>query len=269
MRIAVGVEYDGTAYAGWQSQSTADSIQAQLERALGEVANHPIDVVCAGRTDAGVHALCQVAHFDATAVRSSRGWVLGANTHLPDDIALLWAIPVPEDFHARYSATARSYRYVILNRGTRSALARLRACLVHRALDVAAMHAAGQFLVGEHDFTSFRSAECQSRTPVRRVESVKVTRDGEFVIIDVTANAFLHHMVRNFAGALLGVGLGETAPEWIQELLGLRDRTRSGVTAPPQGLYLRAVTYPASLGLPGGLAAETGLSSMIRPHVMV
>jgi tRNA pseudouridine38-40 synthase len=269
MRIAVGVEYDGTAYAGWQSQSNVDSIQAQLERALGEVANHPIDVVCAGRTDAGVHALCQVAHFDATAVRSSRGWVLGANTHLPDDIALTWAIPVPEDFHARYSATTRSYRYVFLNRGTRSALARLRACLVHRALDVAAMNTAGQFLVGEHDFTSFRSAECQSRTPVRRVDCVKVARDGEFVVVDVTANAFLHHMVRNFAGALLGVGLGESAPDWIRELLELRDRTRAGVTAPPQGLYLRAVAYPSSLGLPGTVAAETGLSSMIRSHVLV
>lgn len=269
MRIAVGVEYDGTAYAGWQSQATVDSIQAQVERALSEVANHPVDVTCAGRTDAGVHALCQVAHFDATAVRSSRGWVLGANSHLPEDIALLWAIPVPADFHARYSAVARSYRYVILNRVTRSALARLRACLVHRGLDVPAMHAAAQFLIGEHDFTSFRSAECQSRTPVRRVESVKVLRDGEFVIIDVTANAFLHHMVRNFAGALLTVGLGEATPDWIPELLALRDRTRAGVTAPPQGLYLRAVTYPASLGLPGAVPGEAGLSSMIRPHVMV
>jgi len=269
MRIAVGVEYDGTAYAGWQSQATADSIQAQVERALGEVANHPVDVTCAGRTDAGVHALGQVAHFDTTAVRSSRGWVLGANTHLPDDIALNWAVTVPAEFHARYSAAARSYRYVILNRPTRSALARLRACLVHRALDAQAMHSAAQWLVGEHDFTSFRSAECQSRTPVRRVDSIRVVRDGEFVIIDVTANAFLHHMVRNFAGALLSVGLGEAAPEWIRELVGLRDRTRAGVTAPPQGLYLRTIEYPASLGLPGAVAADAGHSSMIRPYVMV
>lgn len=269
MRIAVGIEYDGTAYAGWQSQANADSIQSQVERSLSEVANHPVDVTCAGRTDAGVHALCQVAHFDATAVRSSRGWVLGANTHLPDDVSLLWAIPVPGDFHARYSATARSYRYVILNRGTRSALVRVRACLVLRNLDVNAMQVAGQFLVGEHDFTSFRSAECQSRTPVRRVESVRVTRDGEFVIIDVTANAFLHHMVRNFAGALLSVGLGEATAEWIGELVKLRDRARAGVTAPPQGLYLRAIVYPSTLNLPGTIAAEPGLSRMIRPHVMV
>jgi tRNA pseudouridine38-40 synthase len=269
MRIAVGVEYDGTAYAGWQSQATVDSIQAQVERALSAVANHPVDATCAGRTDAGVHALGQVAHFDTTAVRSSRGWVLGANTHLPDDIALNWAIQVPAEFHARYSATARSYRYVILNRQTRSALARLRACLVHRALDAPAMHAAAQWLVGEHDFTSFRSAECQSRTPVRRVDSIRVVREGEFVIVDVTANAFLHHMVRNFAGALLSVGLGEAAPDWIRELVGLRDRTRAGVTAPPQGLYLRSIEYPASLGLPSAVAADAGLSSMIRPYVMV
>jgi len=269
MRIAVGVEYDGTGYAGWQYQTTADSIQAQVERALGEVANHPVDATCAGRTDAGVHALCQVAHFDAFAVRSGRGWVLGANSHLPDDIALLWAIPVPADFHARYSATARSYRYVILNRSTRSALARLRACLVHRALDVAAMQSAAQWLIGEHDFTSFRSSECQSRTPVRRVESVTVVRDGEYVLIDVTANAFLHHMVRNIAGALMRVGLGEAQPDWVGTVLGERDRTRAGITAPPQGLYLRAIAYPATFGLPGAVAAEPGLSSMIGPHVMV
>jgi tRNA pseudouridine38-40 synthase len=269
MRLAVGVEYDGTAYAGWQSQATVDSIQAQVERALAEVANHPVDVTCAGRTDAGVHALCQVAHFDATAVRSGRGWVLGANSHLPEDIALLWAIAMPADFHARYSAIARRYRYVILNRPMRSALVRLRAFLVHRTLDVQAMHAAAQWLVGEHDFTSFRSSECQSRTPVRRVDAVNVTRDGEFVVIDVTANAFLHHMVRNFAGALLSVGLGEASPQWIKDVIELRDRTRAGVTAPPQGLYLRAIDYPASLGLPAAVAGEAGLSSIIRPHVMV
>jgi tRNA pseudouridine38-40 synthase len=269
MRIAVGVEYDGTAYAGWQSQANVDSIQAQVERALGEVANHPVDVTCAGRTDAGVHALCQIAHFDATAVRSGRGWVLGANSHLPEDIALLWAVPVPADFHARYSAIARRYRYVILNRPMRSALARLRACLVLRTLDVQAMQQAAQWLVGEHDFTSFRSSDCQSRTPVRRVESVTVARDGEFVLIDVTANAFLHHMVRNFAGSLMSVGLGEASAHWVKEILELRDRTRAGITAPPHGLYLRSVEYPASFALPAPVAGETGLSSMIRPHVMV
>lgn len=269
MRIACGVEYDGTGYAGWQSQTNVDSIQVQVERALSAVANHPIDVTCAGRTDAGVHALCQVAHFDATAVRSGRGWVLGANSHLPDDISLLWATPVPEEFHARYSATARRYRYLILNRPMRSALARWRACLVHRTLDVHAMHAGAQWFVGEHDFTSFRSSDCQSRTPVRRVASVNVTRDGEYVIIDVTANAFLHHMVRNIAGALMSVGLGEATPQWIREVIEMRDRARAGITAPAQGLYLCAIDYPANLGVPVAVAGEAGLSSIIRPHVMV
>ena len=269
MRLAVGVEYDGGAYAGWQSQATVDSIQSQVERALGAVADQPVHVTAAGRTDAGVHAVRQVAHFDTTAVRSERGWVLGANTHLPSDIALLWAQAVSGDFHARYSATARSYCYLILNRPVRPALARQRACFVHKELDESAMHSAAQSLVGEHDFSSFRSSECQSRTAVRRIDRVSVDRRDEYLFIDVTANAFLHHMVRNIAGALLRVGLGEAAPAWIEEVLRLRDRTRGGITAPAQGLYLRAIEYPARFGLPTGVAVEKRLSSIIPPHVLV
>ena len=269
MRLAVGVEYDGTAYAGWQSQPTVDSIESQVRRALAAVADHAVEVTCAGRTDAGVHALCQVAHFDASATRSERAWVLGANTQLPPDIALLWARPVPQNFHARYSATARSYRYLIVNRPMRPALARLRAHFVHHPLDEQAMNFAAQFLVGEHDFTSFRSSECQSRTPVRRIERISVARQSEFVLIEVTANAFLHHMVRNIAGVLLRVGIGEAPPGWVREVLGERDRTRAGVTAPAQGLYLHSVAYAPQFELPAAVAVETGLSSMIPPHVLV
>jgi tRNA pseudouridine38-40 synthase len=269
MRLAVGIEYDGTAYAGWQAQATVDSVERQVQQALAAVANHAVEVTCAGRTDAGVHALCQVAHFDASVARSERAWVLGANTHLPVDIALLWARPVPQDFHARYSASARSYRYVIVNRPMRPALARLRAHFVHHRLDERAMNEAARFLLGEHDFSSFRSSECQSRTPVRRVDRIGVARQSEFVLIEVTANAFLHHMVRNIAGVLLRVGLGEAPAGWVRDVLGARDRTSAGVTAPPQGLYLQSVSYPAQLGLPAGVAVETGLSSMIPPHVLV
>ena len=269
MRLAVGVEYDGSAYAGWQSQTGVDTLQSRLSLALAAIADHAVEVTAAGRTDAGVHALCQVAHFDTSAVRSERAWVLGVNTRLPQDIALLWARAVPVDFHARHSATARSYRYLILNRPMRPALARQRVCFVHHRLDEQAMHVAAQFLVGEHDFTSFRSAECQSRTPLRRIERIAVKRQDAFLSIEVTANAFLHHMVRNIAGALLRVGLGDAPPGWVGEVLKLRDRTRAGITAPAEGLYLASVSYPPQLQLPAGVAAGSCLSSIIPPHVVV
>lgn len=249
-RIAVGVEYDGTRYAGWQRQPDAPSIQSELERALSEVADHPVEATCGGRTDAGVHALGQVAHFDTHAHRPMRGWALGANSLLPPDIAVLWAVAVPAGFHARHAALSRSYRYLIQNRAVRPALARHRACWIHQSLDAAAMHQAARCLVGEHDFSAFRAAECQSRTPIRRLERIAVSRDGDRVTIDVTANAFLHHMVRNIAGTLLAVGCGDKPAGWVAEALEARDRRAAGITAPAAGLYFVHIDYPPEFGLP-------------------
>ena len=250
MRIAVGIEYDGSRYRGWQRQASAPSVQAEVERALAFVADHPVAATCAGRTDAGVHALAQVAHFDTSAERNPRGWVLGANTRLPPDSAILWATPVDPGFHARYSALSRSYRYVISNRLSRPALLRRRVCWVHEPLDEVAMHAAAQVLAGEHDFSAFRAAECQSRTPLRRIERIEVSRRGECVALGVTANAFLHHMVRNIAGTLIAVGRGERPAGWVREVLESRDRRAAGHTADAGGLYLAGVAYPAEAGVP-------------------
>ncbi len=256
-RIVVGLEYEGSAYAGWQAQPAAPSIQAVAERALGRIAAAPLALVCAGRTDAGVHALNQVAHFDTSAVRSLRSWVLGANSELPDDVAITWARPVPPHFHARFSAEARIYRYLILNRAARSALYAQRATWIHGALDEGAMSAAAALLIGEHDFSAFRAAECQARSPVRRLTHLSVARHGDWVVIEAQANAFLHHMVRNLAGLLIRVGKQDAPPQWAREVLEGRDRTRSAPTAPAAGLYLAGVRYPRSFGLPslpsGGL----------------
>lgn len=254
-RVAVGLEYDGTRYAGWQYQPALLTVQGALQTALARVADHPVDAVCAGRTDAGVHALAQVAHFDTTSTRSPRGWVLGANSLLPDDISLRWACEVDAAFHARHTALARTYRYLILNQPVRPALLRDRVCWIRDALDAEAMQTAGQCLVGEHDFSAFRGAECQSKTPMRRIESLRVWRNGDRLTLEVTANAFLHHMVRNIAGTLLAVGKGERPAAWVGEALASRDRERAGVTAPAAGLYLFAVRYPQQAGLPA-LAAE-------------
>ena len=249
-RIAVGLEYEGTAYAGWQVQPAAPSVQAVTERALGRIADTPVALVCAGRTDAGVHALNQVAHFDTDAVRSLRSWVLGANSELPADVTLTWARPVPPHFHARFSAEARSYRYLILNRAARPALHAQRATWVHRRLDEAAMSRAAALLIGEHDFSAFRAAECQARSPVRRLTHLSVERRADWVVIEAQANAFLHHMVRNLAGLLIRVGKQDAAPEWAREVLEGRDRSRGAPTAPAAGLYLAGVRYPSAFGLP-------------------
>ena len=255
VRIAVGIEYDGSAYAGWQAQAGPRTVQQLAEKALGAVAAQPVCLVAAGRTDAGVHAFGQVAHFDTAALRTARSWVLGANSELPADVSVSWARPVPAHFHARYSAEARTYRYLILNRPARSALQRERAAWVHRPLDVAAMAAAARHLEGEHDFSAFRAAECQAKSPVRRLESLRVERSGERVWIEATANAFLHHMVRNLVGVLLSIGRGEAAPAWAGEVLAGRDRTQAAATAPAHGLYLWRVRYPQAFALP---AAEEG-----------
>lgn len=250
MRIALGIEYDGSRYAGWQYQHHALTVQQVVEQGVSAVADHPVTTVCAGRTDAGVHAVNQVVHFETKAQRTARSWILGTNANLADDVAVRWAQPVPEDFHARFSATARSYRYIILNRLTRPAILRNRVCWHHRGLNEEAMAEAARHLVGEHDFSSFRALACQAKHPVRTIEQLDVRRHGDYVVIDVTANAFLHHMVRNIAGVLLAVGEGEHPAGWTAELLAARDRTVGGVTAPAAGLYLVGVHYPERFGLP-------------------
>jgi tRNA pseudouridine38-40 synthase len=250
MRIALGLEYDGSAFRGWQSQAHAVGIQSLVERALGVVADERIEVTAAGRTDAGVHALMQVVHFDTTAVRSERGWMLGATSNLPKQISVLWAREVSDAFHARYSAQARSYRYYILNRPVRPAIGADYVSWVREPLDAEAMHAAAQQLLGEHDFSSFRAAQCQARTPMRCIYEIQVRRFGEIVELAVTANAFLHHMVRNIAGVLIEIGTGERPIEWAREVLEARDRKLGGITAPPGGLYLTGVRYAAALDLP-------------------
>ncbi len=256
MRIALGLEYNGSGYAGWQLQAPdaqgrdVRTIQAAVEAALTRVADQPIRVHVAGRTDAGVHALQQVVHFDTDAVRSEYSWVRGANSNLPNDIAVLWAKTVDEEFHARFSATGREYRYVILNRAVRPALLDARVSWDYRPLDVARMQAAASSLIGTHDFTSYRAMQCQAKNPVRELRRLDVTRRGEYVTIAVAANGFLHHMVRNIAGVLMSIGAGEQSTEWAQEVLQARDRTAAGITAPPQGLYLSAVEYPPRFALP-------------------
>lgn len=255
-RIALGIEYDGTAYSGWQVQSHARTVQAALERSLSVVADHPVQLTAAGRTDAGVHALMQVAHFDTTAVRRERAWVLGGSAQSPADISVLWARDVPDRFHARFGALSRTYVYRIVNRRVRPALERARAAWVRDPLDAGAMHAAGQALLGEHDFSAFRAAECQSSTPVRRVMSVAVRRlDDDRVEIAIRANAFLHHMVRNIAGTLISVGVGDHSPAWVAEVLARRDRTLAGAMAPSQGLFFAGVEYDPAFGLPSLNAA--------------
>lgn len=249
-RIVLGIEYDGSAFAGWQWQKGARSVQACVEEAVGKVADAPVSVVCAGRTDAGVHAYEQVAHFDAAVERPLRAWWMGVNMHLPEDVRVLWAQAAQEGFHARAGALARHYRYIILNRPVRSALERARVTWVYHSLDAAAMHAAAQALVGEHDFSAFRAQSCQSQSPCRRVYLLDVFREGDRVLIDIVANAFVHHMVRNIAGALIAVGEGREGPEWIGAVLAGRDRTQAGVTAPPDGLYLAGICYPEQFGLP-------------------
>lgn len=254
-RLAVGIEYDGAAYAGWQTQAAAPGIQDVVERALAAIADAPVELVGAGRTDAGVHARSQVAHFDTDSSRGMRNWTLGANTRLPADIAVRWVREVPPHFHARYSAVSRTYRYVILNTPTRSALGAARATWVHRPLHIEPMRQAAALLLGEHDFSAFRAASCQAKSAVRRLSELDVARHGDAVVITVTANAFLHHMVRNLAGLLVTIGQGEVPPEHAAELLAARDRTRAPATAPADGLYLWNVSYPVEFGLPREVSA--------------
>ena len=250
MRIACAVEYDGSAFSGWQRQDHARSVQGEVEAALSSVADRPVQVSCAGRTDAGVHATWQIIHFDTEAERSERSWVLGGNANLRSDVRLLWTREIQDDFHARFSAQARSYRYVILNRGVASAVLRNQVTWDHRPLDVARMQEGAAHLLGEHDFSSFRAMACQARSPVRTLHRLSIRRSGDYLYLDVEANAFLHHMVRNIAGVLMTVGCGERPPGWVEEILQHRDRKQGGVTAPARGLYLVGVRYPDQYSMP-------------------
>lgn len=250
VRIALGIEYDGSGFAGWQWQKGRRTVQEALEQALSRIAAGPLRVHAAGRTDAGVHALHQVAHFDTAAARPLRAWVMGTNSALPDDIRVLWSQEVPSDFHARYSAIARHYRYVILNRATRSALLHRKATWCFQPLDEVRMQRAAEHLLGEHDFSAFRAQGCQSKSACRRMHLIDVARQGDQVIIDVVANAFLHHMVRNIVGVLIAIGAGKAEPDWSRAVLAARSRALAGVTAPPDGLYFANVMYPPVYALP-------------------
>lgn len=250
MRIALGIEYNGANYYGWQRQREVSSVQEELEKALSNIANHPVDVSCAGRTDAGVHGTGQVVHFDTDVERKLIAWSMGTNAHLPGDIAVRWAREVPEEFHARFSATARRYRYVIYNHKLRPAILSSGVSHYHGELDETKMHEAGQHLLGENDFTSFRAVHCQSKSPWRNISHLNVFRLGNYVVIDIKANAFVHHMVRNIAGSLITVGKGEQPTEWIKWLLDAKDRKLASATAKAEGLYLVQVDYPEQFGIP-------------------
>ncbi|MEE8059921.1 MAG: tRNA pseudouridine(38-40) synthase TruA [Pseudomonadales bacterium] len=251
-RVALALSYDGATFKGWQSQRKPQlaTVQEALEQALSQIANAPVTVQCAGRTDAGVHASHQLVHFDTPTERDEKAWVCGGNTHLPRSIAIHWAKPVPADFNARFSATARRYRYVILNTTSRPALLSSGVTWESRILDDGAMHEAAQALIGELDFTSYRAVACQSRTPMRNVHFIHVSRRGDLVVIDIQANAFLHHMVRNIAGVLMAIGTGSRPLVWAEEVLLAKDRTVAAATAPPFGLYLVGVTYPNHFQFP-------------------
>ncbi|BBG29898.1 tRNA pseudouridine(38-40) synthase TruA [Zymobacter palmae] len=236
-RFAMGIEYDGSRYYGWQRLKEGPSVQQALEEALARVARQPIEVFASGRTDTGVHATRQIIHFDTPVARTQKAWVMGGNANLPADVRIQWAVPVSDDFHARATATARRYRYLIFNSSMPPALGHATMTWHRTPLDEQRMHAAAQALVGEHDFSAFRAARCQSSTPWRHVHFVDVTRHGPLIVVDVQANAFLHHMIRNIVGVLLAIGDGRRTVEWCAQVLASRDRTQAGITAPPQGLH--------------------------------
>ena len=253
MKLAIGIQYDGTRYHGWQAQKgLSATIQTQVEKALSKVANHPIQLICAGRTDAGVHAVEQVAHFETQVVRSNYGWMMGANRYLPKDITLYWVTPVSREFHARFSATARYYRYILCAQSIRLTLFRHQVGWCYSDLNCNAMEKAIQFFLGEHDFQNFRNKDCQAKTSIRTIQHINLVKKGTYIIIDIKANAFLHHMVRNIVGALIEVGKGKQKIQWINILLdNPYEKLKNGIcTAPPQGLYFIKAFYPEIFQLP-------------------
>lgn len=250
MRIALGIEYDGSPYCGWQSQTGVMTVQDTLQAALSGMANSPVSVMAAGRTDTGVHGLEQVVHFDTHAERPLQAWVRGVNVWLPSSVAVRWAHPVPDEFHARFSAQGRSYRYLLLNREYRPALQTGKVGWFHLPLDLDAMQRAAQYLLGTHDFSAFRAAECQAKSPVKHLRQLDIRREGDMLIFDVSADAFLHHMVRNLVGCLVYVGKGKYPPEWIATVLEGRNRRFAAPTFAPDGLYLRRISYDEKWGLP-------------------
>ena len=251
-RVVLGIEYHGARYHGWQKQKLdpVPTVQGVLEKALSKIAASDIKTVCAGRTDAGVHATAQVVHFDTTSKRDPKAWIQGVNTYLPDDISVRWATEVDDQFHARFSATARRYRYLIFNHPSKHSLFHDSVSWVYRPLNLERMQQAAKFLEGTHDFTSFRASACQAKSPVRQMQSISLYRAGALIVLDVQANAFLQHMVRNIAGALIDIGAGKYEPDWIQSVLDARDRRASAMTASAKGLYLVAVEYPDRFQLP-------------------
>lgn len=250
MRIALGVEYDGSSYCGWQSQPDGRTVQDTLQLALSQIASEPISVIAAGRTDTGVHALEQVIHFDTQTMRPLTAWVRGVNALLPSGIAVLWAHAVEDDFHARFSAQARSYSYYLYCRPVRSALQHGKVGWFHQPLDIDKMREAAHYLMGEHDFSAFRASACQAKSPVKSLTMLDIQQQGEMIRLDLTANAFLHHMVRNIVGCLVYIGKGKHPPQWIRQVLDGRERSQAAPTFAPDGLYLRRITYDAKWGLP-------------------
>lgn len=250
MRIALGVEYDGSAYCGWQSQPDGRTVQDVLQGALSQIASEPIKIIAAGRTDTGVHAIEQVVHFDTQAHRPMTAWVRGANALLPSGVAVLWAHQVDQEFHARFSAQARSYRYNLYCRPVRSGLHHGKVGWFHQSLDVEKMREATQYLLGEHDFSAFRASECQAKSPIKSIAQIDIHQQNELIILDLTANAFLHHMVRNIVGCLVYIGKGKHPPEWMRVVIESRQRSQAAPTFAPDGLYLRRITYDAKWKLP-------------------
>lgn len=250
MRIALGIEYDGSPYCGWQSQAEGVTVQDTLQKALSEIAGETISVNAAGRTDTGVHGLEQVVHFDTQVDRPLQAWVRGANALLPGSIAVRWAHPVPDEFHARFSARGRSYRYLLINRATRSAIHAGKVGWFHVPLDLAAMRLAAQHLLGTHDFSAFRASQCQAKSPIKDLRQLDIYRQGDMLIFDVSADAFLHHMVRNIVGCLVYVGKGKYPAEWLAQVLASTNRKLAAPTFAPDGLYLQRIQYDAKWGLP-------------------
>ena len=250
MRIALGIEYDGSSYCGWQYQDGVSTVQEVIEDALSKIANTPVRVITAGRTDTGVHATGQVVHLQTDVIRSDYSWVRGTTRYLPDDVTVLWARHVEDDFHARFSAIERRYQYLIINRSQRPAILHRKVTWEYRPLDTSLMQQAANHLVGRHNFNAYRAVGCQAKSPVRDLRELTVERRGDYIVINARADAFLHHMIRNISGVLCSIGAGEKPPAWAGDVLASCDRTAGGVTAPPDGLYLNEITYPEKFRIP-------------------